>query len=473
MKRLLVSFIGETDLKYLPPNGENVSPILRLLTGLQGLQPTQTRLLLFDDDRNGRTDRRGFCEKLQKALPELGLTGLDVTRRPISLPAGPTDLNALYETVWAAIPKSGPARADEVVFHFSSGTPAMKVTLLLAANCLRLDKVRVIETSSQHGVLEIRLPYVLAAREIRERERTRLRPRLDDNARKTLLPDTVIDDPLVNAAYAALYKAAVSRGMPPRVLVRGPEGSGKWHACKQFANWRAKETVHWLEASEPPKMPQDGTVLIYHLDAWSAEALKNLTLMAAGRPDIAIAATFRTDHSPIAPLGVLAAEGLRGAAHIELPALGARPSDIVALSEALARQMKIADGRLKDRLQYDFLTDTYRRNLHDLKNLLATAAMDSPGIHPERPAYVRAKQIRDAEVLLNDAWRILAGLDFRPGQHPTLAEVLETVRVAVALRAKAQGRTLQETGELLGLKEQTVSDILRRRKWKDTEDEDT
>lgn len=295
MKRLIVSFIGETDIKFFPPQGEDMSPILRLLIGLPGgLQPAQTRLMLFDDDVAPKRKRQDFCERLEAALPALGLTGLTIDRRHIAMPEGPTDLNCLYEAVWAAIPKSGPDCADEVVFHFSSGTPSMKVTLLLAANCLRLDKVRVIETSSQHHVLEVRLPYVLAAREIRARERTHARARLDATARKQLLPDTVMDDPLVEAAYAGLYKAAVDKKKPPRVVVRGPEGSGKWHAALQFARWRGAGVVHWLEASALPEIPTGSTVLIRHLDSWPTEALAQLTRLAAERPDSAIIATLRT-----------------------------------------------------------------------------------------------------------------------------------------------------------------------------------
>jgi hypothetical protein len=271
----------------------------------------------------------------------------------------------------------------------------------------------------------------------------------------------VIDDPLVEAAYAALYKALTleqKKKTPARVLVRGPEGSGKWHAATQFARWRDAPVVHWLEASALADMPQGSTVLIRHLDSWRAGDLARLTLLAAERPDMAIVATLRTDHPQMAPLEVQSSDGLRGAAQVELPALGIR-SDVVALGESLARQMGIPDGKLKERFQYEWYTDVFPRNLHDLKSLLATADLHGSSAHPDRPAYLQARNRHAAEDLLADAWRTLAGMDFGPGR-PTLDDLLGAVRAAVVLRVKCQGRTQQETADILGLSQSTVSAIL-------------
>ncbi|HYN79088.1 MAG TPA: hypothetical protein VES73_15000, partial [Lamprocystis sp. (in: g-proteobacteria)] len=404
-------------------------------------------------------ERLDFCEKLDRALPELGLAGLTIDRRHIVMPDGPTDLNCLYETVWAEIRKSRPGRTDEVVFHFSSGTASMQVTMLLAAQCLRLNKTRVIETSRQHNVLDMRLPYVLAAREIRERERARVRPRLAGAGREGLSPHTVIIDPVVEAAYAALYKAATERKIPVRVLVRGPEGSGKWHAAVQFARWRDAATVHWLEAAVRPDLPPDSTVLIRHLDTWPAAALAQLTLLAAKRPDLAIVATLRTDRPQMAPPEVQASEGLRGAGQVEIPGLGAR-SDVPELGESLACQLGLKVGKLKERFQYEWLTDVFPRNLHDLKSLLATADLYGPDVHPDRPAYLQARNRLAAEHRLADTWRALAAMDFGPGR-PSLDDLLGAVRAATVLRVHAQGRTQQETGEVLGLSRSTVQAILK------------
>lgn len=460
--RLILSFIGKTDLKFFPPQGEDCSPILRLLIGLSGFAPRilpgGTRLLLLDDDPGaGETAQPGpraaFCAALQQSLPGLGLAGMAVERHPVRLPAGPTDLNALYEQVWGALPARAARQADEVLFHLASGTPAMQFTLMLAAHCLPLESVRLVETSREQGVREVRPPYVLAARELRERERPG-RTALDARARGALLPDTVIADPLVEASYAALYKAASNRKMPQRLVLRGPVGSGKWHACLQFARWRKAGVVDWLEPGARPSPPEGTTLLIRHLDAWPESGLRELTVLAATRPDLAIAASFRTDLPAVVPLEVLASEGLRGAAQIQLPALGAR-SDVVALGEALARQLGVHDGKLKERLQYELLTDLYPQNLHDLRSLLATTALTSSGTHPDRPAYVQAREIRDAGRQLAEAWRLLQGT----GGYP-LDEVLEAIRAAVVRRALAEGRSQKAAGLLLGLSQQRVSTIL-------------
>lgn len=463
--RLVVSFIGNKDLEFLQPQGAELSPIRRLLRGLPTLQPpippARTRLLLLDDDRPGKNDRARFCEALGNQLPGLGLGGLHLDRWPVTLPEGPTDLNALYENVWAAIPTSGPAQADEIVFHLTSGTPAMQLTLMLAAHCLRLDRVRLIETSREQGVREVRPPYVLAAREQRLSGRVRLKSPLSEKARRTLLPDTVLDDPPVEAAYATLYKAAMHRKLPQRLVVQGPTGSGKWHACRQFARWRRGEAAQWLDPASQPELPSGATLLIHRLDTWPQSALRRLMLLAAERPDCAIAATFRTDRTPAAPLEVLAHDGLRSAVHIELPALGSR-SDVVALGEALARQLGAFDGKIKERLQYDLLTDLYPHNLHDLKALLATAAARSPSAHLERAAYVQARQIRDAQAVLAEACQILTGMDFGPNRH-RLDDVLEVIRTVIVRRARADGRSQGEIGELLGVSQQTISAILKAR----------
>jgi len=464
LKRLIVSFIGNTDLRSFPPSsdGKDCSPILRLLLGLNQfdprIPPSQIQLLLFNDDPEGKTKREEFCEKLRIALPSLGLDGLKLVPVPIKLPEGATDLNALYECVRHSLSSPDVRSFDEVFIHLSSGTPAMQFTLLLAANTLPLENARLFETSTEKDVKEVRLPYVLAAREIRGRERAP-KPSLNKKARGGLLADTVIDDPLVEAGYAALFKSAETSKVPPRLLLKGPVGSGKWHACQQFARWRDQETVRWLEPEQTPELPQKATVLIRHLDAWPESALGRLTILAAERPDLAIAATFRTDLPPAASLESLSRDGLRGATTIELPALGVR-SDVVALAEALARQLGLPDGKLKQRFQYELLTDVYPRNLHDLKSLLATTAASSPGLHPDRDAYLKAKELGNIQALLAEAWQIVAGMDFSEKRHK-LKNVLDVIEAAIVRRAVTEGRSQEEAGKLLGIKQTTVSNILK------------
>lgn len=461
--RLVLSFIGNKDIELLQPKGDELSPIRRVLRGLGTLQPSippaRTRLLLFDDDKPGCDARRRYCEALREQLPGLGLAGLTVTRCPVVLPEGPTDLNALYEQVWAAIPLSGPGRSDEFAFHISSGTWAMQFTLVLAANCLRLEHVRLLETSRQQGLREVRPPYVLAARDQRACDRGRGRAGLADRARRGLLPDTIVADPRVEETFAALHRAATNRKLPQRVVVQGPVGSGKWHACRQFARWRGQSEVHWLEPESGPDLPEGSTLLVRRLDAWPEPALQRLTRLAAERPDLAVCATFRTDRSPAAPLDALLRDGLRGAVHLELPALGVR-ADIVALGEALLRQLGAHDGKLKARLQYELYTDIYPHNLHDLKSLLATSVALSRGAHLERDAYRRVHTAREARTLVHETCHALLGMDFGSGRAG-LDEALRVLRWATVERAVAEGRTQKEVAALLGMTQQTVSDVRR------------
>ncbi len=473
--RLIISFIGNTDLKFQDPQGNDLSPILRLLRAvcnpdselqqgsLKYIAAPQTRLILLDDDPPNCTKRQRaqFCERLKQQLPQLGLDGLHFERRALTLPAGPTDLTALYKQVWDAIPTSGPDSADEVVFHVTSGTPAMQLTLMLAAHSLRLEGARLFETSREQGVRELKPPYALALREKRERERVAYTGplKLDERARKQLLKDTVVDDPYVQSAYAALYKAAGNRKQAPRVLITGPTGSGKWHACRQFAVWRGCDSpLTWTDCAQVSEPAKDATLLIRWLDVWSAPALRRLAQLADERPDLTIAATVRTDRLPAGGLDAVKREGLREAACVDLPTLQTR-TDLSALAEALARQLGISDGKLKERLQLDLFTDLYPFNLHDLKSLLASADVHSPTKHLERKTHLKARDALAAQRLLDTAWQVIARMDFGEGRYP-LNEVVMAIRQAVVLRALVAGRTQSEVGDLLGISQAAVSEIL-------------
>ena len=289
-RRLIISFIGNADLGALGLKrkpykvdhpGEDQSPIVRLLLGLPA-DCQDRRLILLDDDApdDDAPLRKEFCDKLCEKLPELGIDGIEVKRHPVSLPDGPTDLSALYEEVWKAIPTSGPDSADEVVFHLTSGTPAMQLTLMLASQSLRLHESRLFETSREQGVRELKPPYALALRRKRERERVAYRSpvSLSHEARKGLLKGTVVEDTLAESAYAALHKAARTRKQTPRVLISGPTGSGKWRACKQFARWRkCQNPVIWSDPAHCPELPEGaGTLLIRWLDAWPESARHGL-----------------------------------------------------------------------------------------------------------------------------------------------------------------------------------------------------
>jgi DNA-binding NtrC family response regulator len=244
------------------------------------------------------------------------------------------------------------------------------------------------------------------------------------------------------------------------VLIQGATGSGKWHAARQLAHWRrAQPPVIWNDSAACPELPEGATLLIRWLDAWPEAAWRNLAALADERPDLAMVATVRTDRLPPGGLERLTTDTLRGAVAIDLPTLAAR-SDLVALAESLARQLGIADGKLKERLQHDLLTDHFPHNLHDLKTRLATANAASPGQHPERKAYLQARDRHQAQQLLDRAWQAIASLDFGTDRLQ-LDEALDAIRLAVVQRSLAEGRSQKDAGEQLGLSQQTVSAILK------------
>lgn len=469
-ERLIVSFIGNTDIKFFPPQDKDCSPILRLLLALHKIEPgipaQQTRLLLFDDDKVGKTVRAVFCEALEAVFPEYGFTGLQLDRHKIQLPEGPTDLHALYENARSAI-SPGKLTKTEVIFHISSGSPAMGFTLLLAANCLPLNHVRIFETSAEQGVKEVRPPYILAARENYSQQRAACYSKeLPVEAIRALAKHTVIEDPQVNLAYSILFESAASpKIVPVRLLIKGPGGSGKWHAAQQFVKWRDKPATPWLHWDDQPAIEaDDGTLLIRHLNTWPENALVQLGLLAARKPDVAIVATFRTDQAPATPIKVLARDGLRAAVQVELPSLGVR-NDIVQLGLALAEQMGIATGKLRTRLSYEWLTDLYPNNLHDLKRLLINTAAYSDSMHPDSEDYRRISARMEGERTLDTVWRILNNLEFGQGQ-PTLDELLAQIRYVTLQRLRDQSMSQAEIAERVGMSQTTVSDVLKARKFR-------
>lgn len=481
-RRLIVSFIGDTDLGCfgLPsrrmPGPEDQSPVQRLLLHLAelGLCPAgQTQLLLFDDQPHNDLRRR-WHQQLMEVLPQLGLTGLDAQLVDAQLPGGPNDVQALYEMVFTTLPQACNAfRAKEVLFHLSSGAWGMQSTLMLAACCLPLERARMFETSKENGVREVQLPLVLFAREARAR--LPARSSLSSAARRTLLDHTVVDDPVVEAAYAQLHGAAtktrrrtVDVQVSPAILIQGPTGSGKWHAAKQFARWRQVDPVQWLLPGVPADAPGEGaTVLIWRLDAWDAAALQALSAWCAARPDVTVVATWRTDVAAAAPLVEVARVGLRGAMPVILPALSSR-SDVVALGKAVAEANGIFGGKVDKRLQFELGSDVYARNLHDLKQVLAMAVSYSKDQHPDAGGWLRAGQVLAAandETLLREALDILANLRFPPGKdtRPKLDDTLALVKHLVVRASLARGLTQEQAGDRLGYTQTGISEILKRK----------
>ncbi len=460
--RLVISFIGDTDVNYITPTERDMSPILRLLQKLPGTRPIiapyDTKLVLFVDDKPGETKRADFAADLEQLLPKMGLGDLQLEPIQIQLDR-PTDLRGLYSQLGKFLPKIQVRSYDEVLFHLTSGTPHMTMTLVLYASTLPPSKVRLFQTSRyKDGVdLELQLPYILASREDTRATGGGGGKTLSDDARRDLIKDSVVEDMAAEDVYVGLHELATGRVRHSRALILGPAGSGKWHASRQLAKWRGKPEIL---LQEPGVVPGDdailaeATLLVQRLDRWSAADMGALAALRDRRPDVFVAATFRTGQYTAARSAALT-EGLPGAVHLELPPLHRRV-DVIRLGEALARKAGISDGRLHTRLQHDWLADRFPRGLHDLETLVTTGALLSEGKHPDRESYRRVADALLSRDVLDEAWERLENLRFDP-PHLTLEDVLNDFRVAAYTFGLTRCRSQPELAKLTGTPQSTIS----------------
>lgn len=469
-KRLIVSFVGHQDLKHFqidsgppPQRGADSSPILRLLQALNDRgELGGAKLLLFDDEpASGR--RKQFATALTQASQQAGLPVDIPDPVPITGHDGPTDLDGLFWAVWDKLNLPAAQRPDDIVFHVTSGTPAMHLTMMLAALCL-YERSRIFETSNRPGASasEIRPPYGIALKK-RSRPHASAARGLPDRARNTLLPGLVVEDAVAVAEFAALYRTAQST-KPPRVLIRGPAGSGKWWAARQFARWRGKghAQVEWLDAASLdacPPITVKSTILIRHLDRWDEGRLHALQAWCVRNPLAAVAATWRDDRPPRVALNQVTEIGLRAAAQVCLPAFFAR-DDKLALAKAMAKEQGLLTTKMHARLQHQMLAPSAPKSLHELAQVLAHAASRSDSRNIEREAFDQGLQMLQAQeslAALHAAFERILELRF---EDCKLETVLEDVKHAAVRLASMQGRTHAEIAAILGCSRATVGNWL-------------
>jgi len=470
-KQLIVSFVGGQDLKHFglwvgpawKSDPSDSSPILRLLRHLatESAADVDSAILLFDDEP-GTGARTEFAACLDSALRDESITRYPEAQvRNITGHSGPTDLGGLFKAVWASLDLPKADRPDDIVFHVSSGTPAMHATLMVAAMCL-YERSRMFETSkrSDQGVTAIRPPFKLALKQtVRSHARGALK--LSERARNTLNKGLVISDPVVEAEFAALHKAA-SRPTAPQVIIRGPAGSGKWQAALQFARWRGKShpAIEWNDpqamTANDARVDCKSTVVIRHLDRWTADELRALQIWTRANPMAAVAATWRDDRRPRVPLSRVTDDGLMTAAHFSLPAFFTR-EDTIAVAMAMASSPGLHPTHVHERLQYDLLHRSAPRTLHELNTLLAHADSRSPGPHITQDAFGDGIEMRRAQRALDtlhEAFEAILGLAFTPDRG--LEAVLDEVKYATTLLAADHGRTQDDVARILGCKASTV-----------------
>lgn len=486
-RTLIVSFIGNTDLecsqKRNAPLRENMEqtdtrklpedgPIFKLLLA-QGdpqlfelnTRESETTLLLFDDDKPGKTERKEFCDNLTEILKQNGLS-VEIERAAIAMPKGPTDLDALYGAIGKNIPTSGSDKPDQVIFHISSGTPAMKFSLLLASFYLPLKSSCLVETSRERGVKKVNPPFILAAK-AKDRSEKAKQQKLPEKILNNLPSHTVIDDSSVHHKYATLYNyVSKKKKEKKRILVTGATGTGKWHACHQACQWveDGKSVVQWTEGAQPEVTDETAILMIKHLDSFSSTALEQLNSLASERETLIIMATYRTDNWLQSP-GTLAKNraAMGGACIIELPSLAMR-DDIIRLAEALAKKHGIASGKIKERLQLDLLNAVFPNNLHDLESLLITADAASNTKHPETGAVTNEIILNQSNNAMKDIFRKLNTMEFH--EDANLPELLNDLKECVIRKAYTIFKTQDAVAKKIGISQTQVYEILKKRNTK-------
>lgn len=465
-RRLIVSFMGMTDLKFWPVSEENPddqSPLYRLLDYLfqrPSVPLDETKLLLFHEDGQKWTD---LVKQIEADIEVLGWGAIGFEAIKLELPDGPTDLDALYAGTWDKIRNSVKRRTREEIFNITSGTPAMQACLILAADCLRLNKPRRFQMSRQKKVEEIQLPWAIAYRPRATPRGPKARNKLTDAARKGLLPNTVLGDPIVETELAALYNAATRapNDAPVRVLLRGPTGSGKWTAARQFAAWRGGAVSEWHDPDHAPEVVENGSLLVHRLDAWTTDQMRMLGVLAKAREDIAIAATFRTDMGRAVLDLPRARENLPGVQQFTLPLPNER-DDFIALASALAKKHGYKDGKLHERLGYP-LYQGVPHGLTGLEALLTSAGSHGPGVHPDQTAVSDELAVLQAEDVLTECIERIAAANYSPER--TLLDILADVEKAAVLLALQGGRAKSELETRIGIGRRKLTDI-ENRHWR-------
>ena len=465
-RRLIVSFLGLTDLKFWPvseADPDDQSPLYRLLDRLlhrPSVPLHDTKLLIFHEGAQKWTE---LVKQIETDIEELGWHEIGFEAVELTLPEGPTDLDALYAGTWKKIRDSVHRRTREEIFNITSGTPAMQACLILAADCLKLNKPRRFQMSRWKGVEEIQLPWAIAYRPRATPRGPQGRTKLPDAARKNLLPDTILADPIVENELAALYEAATitPRAAPVRVLLRGPCGSGKWTAARQFAQWRGGEVSEWHDPDHAPEVAENGCLLVHRLDAWTADQMRTLGTLAKKREDIAIAATFRTNMGRVVLDLPRARENLPGVRQFTLPLPNER-DDFITLACALAKKHGYLDGMLHERLGYP-LYQGVPHGLTGLEALLTSAGSHSPGVHPDQTAVSEELAVLQAEDVLTECIERIAAAAY--SSERTLPDILADVEKAAVLLALQGGRAKSELEARIGIGRRKLTDI-ENRHWK-------
>jgi transcriptional regulator with GAF, ATPase, and Fis domain len=216
MKRVLVSWLGRTDLRAITESHQvGIGPIAQALgTG------RFSRLDLLCDYAPDEAD--AYIDWLRAQ------TETRIVPHLVTLPS-PTDFDAIYRNARAIATQAAAdagGDADCLTFHLSPGTPAMAAVWIILAKTRFPSEL--IESSIQHGVRTVSVPFQIAADFIPDllrrpdAELTRLTAGLPPAAPAF---DAIIHrSPVMQRVVARARRVAV-RSIP--VLIEGESGTGK------------------------------------------------------------------------------------------------------------------------------------------------------------------------------------------------------------------------------------------------------
>jgi transcriptional regulator with PAS, ATPase and Fis domain len=244
VRKVLVAWVGSADLRAPKESDQvGVGPIAQALDG-----DSFDEAFLLSDWGDKTTP-------YVKWLRARSITRIEVLHEKLS---GPTQYGEIYEAAVRGVQKALGERTKETAlsFHVSPGTPAMGAIWILLAKARFLAEL--IESSKEHGVRKVQIPFDISADFIPDllRERDE-RLRVASGAPAPEAPDFVdiVHRSRVMGRLIERARRVAARSVP--VLIEGESGTGKEmlaRAIHQASPRRGKDLIAVNCGAIPPNL---------------------------------------------------------------------------------------------------------------------------------------------------------------------------------------------------------------------------